>query len=225
MDISDLSKILKNKADSKYKDFAQRLILKDVNMLGVRLPELRKIAKILAKENLSEVLQNAIPTFFFEEKMLLAMSIGYTKTDIKTKLCAVAKFISQIDNWSVCDSFCATFKFSDNELNSVWQFLEKYFKSPQEYDCRFAYVMALNHFLDEKYLQKFLRKADNFKNNFHYAKMSYAWAIATYHAKYSDEINAYIAKMDNCELKKMSIRKILESRKTSQENRAFLKSL
>lgn len=212
MNVSNLQEILKSKADLKYRDFAQRLILKDVNMLGVRLPELRKIAKVLAKENTSDVLQNNLPTTFFEEKMLLGMAIGYTKTDIKTKLYAVAKFTPLIDNWSVCDSFCATFKFENSELNTVWQFLEKYFASKQEYQCRFAYVMALNHFLNAEYLDKFLQKADSFSNDFYYAKMSYAWAMATYHAKFKDTINTYIAKIKDSQLQKMAIRKISESR-------------
>ena len=69
MDTSEITNILKNKADTKYKNFAQKLILHNVDMLGVRLPELRKIAKVLAKENKADILQHKVPTKFFEEKM------------------------------------------------------------------------------------------------------------------------------------------------------------
>ena len=176
MDTSEITNILKNKADTKYKNFAQKLILHNVDMLGVRLPELRKIAKVLAKENKADVLQHKVPTKFFEEKMLLAMAIGYIACDLKSRLKSVAKFIPKIDNWSVCDSFCATLKFEEKELPYVWEFLEQYFECDKEYHCRFAHVLTLNQFVNSQYLEKYLCKVSEFKNKFYYAKMACAWA-------------------------------------------------
>ena len=225
MDTSEITNILKNKADIKYKNFAQKLILHNVNMLGVRLPELRKIAKLLAKENSSDILQHKLPTNFFEEKMLLAMAIGYISCDLKSKLKSIAKFIPKIDNWSVCDSFCATLKFDEKDLPYVWDFLAQYFESYKEYPCRFAHVLTLNQFVNPQYLEKYLCKATEFKNKFYYAKMACAWALATYHAIFPEEINRYISTLQNAEIKNLAIKKILESRKTSEENRNILKAI
>ena len=225
MDTSEITNILKNKADTKYKNFAQKLILHNVDMLGVRLPELRKIAKVLAKENKADILQHKVPTKFFEEKMLLAMAIGYIACDLKSRLKSVAKFIPKIDNWSVCDSFCATLKFEEKELPYVWEFLEQYFECDKEYHCRFAHVLTLNQFVNSQYLEKYLCKVSEFKNKFYYAKMACAWALATYHARFPQEINTYISTLQNAEIKDLAIKKILESRKTSDENRNILKAM
>ena len=225
MDISKLADILKSEAEINYKKFAQKLILHDVNMLGVRLPKLRKIAKTLAKENSEEILQNNLPTNFFEEKMLLAMAIGYLNCDLNFKLKSIANFVSQIDNWSVCDSFCATLKFDNPQLAQIWKFIEPYFASDKEYECRFAHVLTLNQFINSQYLKKYLTKVAKFNNQFYYAKMACAWAIATYHTSFPQEINVCLAEMQNTEIKKLAIKKILESYKTSKENRDFLKGL
>ena len=225
MDTSEITNILKNKADTKYRNFAQKLILHNVDMLGVRLPELRKIAKVLAKENKVDVLQHKVPTRFFEEKMLLAMAIGYIACDLKSRLKSVAKFIPKIDNWSVCDSFCATLKFEEKELPYVWEVLEQYFECDKEYHCRFAHVLTLNQFVNSQYLEKYLCKVSEFKNKFYYAKMACAWALATYHARFPQEINTYISTLQNAEIKNLAIKKILESRKTSEENRNILKAM
>ena len=225
MDTSEITNILKNKADTEYKNFAQKLILHNVDMLGVRLPELRKIAKVLAKENKADILQHKVPTKFFEEKMLLAMAIGYIACDLKSRLKSVAKCIPKIDNWSVCDSFCATLKFEEKELPYVWEFLEQYFECDKEYHCRFAHVLTLNQFVNSQYLEKYLCKVSEFKNKFYYAKMACAWALATYHARFPQEINTYISTLQNAEIKNLAIKKILESRKTSEENRNILKAM
>lgn len=85
--------------EEEYQKFQASLIPNCNNMLGVRIPELRKIAKEIAKEDWQTYLKNAKDTFF-EEVMLQGMVIGYIKTDIEIRLKYIEQFVPKITNWS-----------------------------------------------------------------------------------------------------------------------------
>ena len=97
--------------DTDYQKFLSALIPTNNNILGVRMPELRKLAKGIAKGDWRTYLQTANDEYF-EEVMLQGLVIGYVKADVEEHLMYVAKFVPKIDNWSVCDSFCSGLKFT-----------------------------------------------------------------------------------------------------------------
>ena len=112
---------LRSLAEEPYRKFASALIPGCDNMLGVRLPQLQKLAKQMAKEDPTDYLQQAKPQYF-EETMLMGLIIGNLK-DPDTALEQAALFIPRITNWSVCDSFCAGMKLAKKEPQRVWEFL------------------------------------------------------------------------------------------------------
>ena len=94
---------LLEKAEEKYRKFSQSLIPNIDNVLGVRLPVLRKIAKEIYKsDNWKDFLkQNDFE--YMEEAMLQAMVIGLVKDSHENILAMVKDFVPKINNWSVCD--------------------------------------------------------------------------------------------------------------------------
>ena len=98
---------LQQLAEQPYARFTASLTPGATNILGVRLPRLRKIAKRLASGNWRDYL-DAPGKHYFEEHMLHGMLIGAIPADIETILAYTDAFIPHIDNWSVCDSFCAS---------------------------------------------------------------------------------------------------------------------
>lgn len=132
--------------DTDYQKFSAALIPTINNVLGVRLPELRKIAKKIAKGDWRTYLKTAKDEYF-EEIMLQGMVIGYIKTDIEERLFYVASFVPKIDNWSVCDSFCTGLKSTKENKERVWAFLQPYLSSKNEYEIRFGVVMLLNYYI------------------------------------------------------------------------------
>lgn len=171
-----------NLADQNYQKFSSSLIPNCQNILGVRLPELRKIAKNIAKEDWQNYL-TAASDEFFEEVMLQGMIIGYVKTDIEERLSYVALFVPKIDNWSVCDSFCTGLKFTKENQERVWAFLQPYFSSNKEYDVRFGVVMLLNYYIDHRYIENVLNIINAIKHEGYYVKMAVAWAISICYVK------------------------------------------
>lgn len=107
--------------EPEYQAFTSKLLPGVEHILGVRLPELRKLAKKLAKDNWKEYLEEASDDSM-EEIMLQGMTLGYARGEVQEKELFLRKFIPKIDNWSVCDSCCATIKLAKEEPEEMWNF-------------------------------------------------------------------------------------------------------
>ena len=139
-----VKKRLKEEADEKYRKFSSALIPNISNVAGIRLPVLRKIAKEIYKKDYKSYL--LCKNFdYMEETMLKGMLIGLLKEKPEALLKIIADFVDEIDNWSVCDCFCCGLKFTKDNKDLVWNFIQPYLKSTKEYEIRFGCVMLLSY--------------------------------------------------------------------------------
>jgi len=113
------------KQDKKYKEFHSGLCPNTDNIIGVRIPKLREIAKEIAKQNAKEFLQT-IDTTYYETIMLYGMVIGYAKLTIEERQKYLDIFVPQIDNWAVCDCCTSTYKFTNKNKEQMWKYIQKY---------------------------------------------------------------------------------------------------
>lgn len=212
-------------AEENYRIFAAKLIPNIDNLLGVRLPKLRKIAKKIVQLDYDYYLamDNHL---YFEEVMLQGMIIGEIKLPWTERSRYVKQFISKIDNWSVCDSFCCGLKFEVSEKELVWQFLQSYFASDKPYDIRFAVVMLLFYFVDDEYAQKAFTLFDQIKNDDYYVKMAVAWAISIYFRELPTLTMSYLQKnqLDDWIYNK-ALQKITESLKVDSSTKIIIRSM
>ena len=65
MDVESVRNMLVDLADEDYRAFHSKLVPGTENILGVRVPELRKLAKKLVKENWREYFE-AAPDMYYE---------------------------------------------------------------------------------------------------------------------------------------------------------------
>lgn len=211
--------------DEDYQKFAAALIPNINNVLGVRLPELRKLAKKLAKGDWRSYLQQA-ESEYFEEIMLQGMVIGYVKTDIEEILRYVTDFVPKIDNWSVCDSFCTGLKFTKTSRKQVWDFLQPYLSSYKEYDIRFGVVMLLGFYIDDEYIGRVLPLLDNVEREGYYVKMAVAWAISVCYVKLPGPTMNYLENnsLDDFTFNK-ALQKITESYRVDQSAKKMIRSM
>ncbi|MBP1995129.1 DNA alkylation repair protein [Paenibacillus eucommiae] len=212
-------------AEEEYQKFAAALIPNINNVLGVRLPELRKLAKKLAKEDWRTYLEVA-EEVYFEEIMLQGMVIGYVQTDLAEILRYTADFVPKIDNWSVCDSFCIGLKFTKTNKQQVWEFLQPYLSSDKEYDIRFGVVMLLNFYMEEAYISRVLELLDSIKHEGYYVKMAVAWAVSICYVKLPEPTLAYLASnsLDSFTYNK-ALQKITESFRVDQQTKQMIRSM
>jgi 3-methyladenine DNA glycosylase AlkD len=224
-------KVLKNLqsiSEEKYKNFSLKLLPKDTNLIGVRIPLIKNLAKQLIKENtinkyLNEPLENLI---YQEEKMLYSLLIAYSKIDKNEKLQYIKNYVAQIKNWSECDTFCAALKDVKQDQNFFFNNFYDYHKSKSEYEIRFFYVISLNYFINDKYLLSILDLIKNQKYVGFYDKMAVSWFLATAYNKYPKLIEDFLINenLDNFILKK-SINKICDSYQVKKEAKIHLRKL
>ena len=222
MDIK--TKIL-NEAEKDYKKFSESLIPNIDNVLGVRIPALRKIAKEIYAETGTDYLACS-NTEYMEEVMVQGMIIGLIKDKPEKILEHVENFIPKINNWAVCDIFCGGLKFTNKNKELVWEFIQKYLNSEKEYDKRFGLVMILGYFTDDNYIDKVFQILDNFSHEGYYARMGAAWALSIWYVKQPEKTFKYLkkSKLDKWTFNK-GIQKICESLRVDKNTKEVLKSL
>ncbi|MCT4618313.1 MAG: DNA alkylation repair protein [Marinisporobacter sp.] len=223
--ILKIRKKLESLAEPKYQKFASSLIPGCDHLIGVRIPAIRKIAKGIAKENPIEYLDNA-EDLYFEETMLQALVIGQMKEDIEIVLEQVVLFVPKIKNWSHCDSFCTDLKIVREHKERVWKFIQSYWQSDEPYEIRFAVVMMLRYYIEEKYLHDLFLIFDRIKNDNYYVKMAVAWAISMCFVKYPDETMTFLNDnhLDDATYNK-ALQKIRESLKVDKSTKEIIKSM
>lgn len=211
--------------EEEYQKFQASLIPNCNNMLGVRIPELRKIAKEIAKEDWQTYLKNAKDTFF-EEVMLQGMVIGYIKTDIEICLKYIEQFVPKITNWSICDSFCAGLKFTKNNRKKVWNFLAPFLSSKHEFELRFGIVMLLNYYIEEEYINKVLVQLNSIQHEGYYVKMAIAWAISFCFVKYPEQ-TILLLKSNNLDdfTYNKALQKITELNRVDQDTKNMIRQM
>ena len=204
-------------AEDSYREFSSKLVPGVENMLGIRLPILRRIAKSLAKGDFRAFLSQSGNTWF-EETMIRGMVIGYARMDLEERLEYVKGFVPEITNWSVCDSFCASLTSVRVDPDRVREFLMPYLESDHEYEARFGAVMLMDHFVSEPNLPWILETLSRCPARDYYARMGIAWAISVCFAYFPEKVMDFLqdGRLDADTLYKTQ-RKILESNRVSAE--------
>ena len=212
-------------AEPAYQKFSSGLLPGVSNILGVRLPLLRKLAKTLVKGDWRAYLQTA-QNRSMEETMLQGMVIGYAKADMDELLAHVAAFVPKIDNWSVCDSFCTGLTFVRSDRERVWQFLQPYLVCAHEYRVRFAVVMLLFHYMDEVYIDRVLTALASVRHEGYYARMAVAWALSICYVHFPAKTMRLLHKntLDTFTYNK-ALQKITESHRVPAEDKARIRSM
>ena len=142
-------------AEEAYGEFHKSLVPGLESMLGVRVPNIRKIAKKAAKIDYYAYAKEA-DLSVYEELMIRGMMIGYACLTMEEQKTELRKFVPHINNWAVCDCCCATYKFMKKNQEDWFSFLEEYVYSHSEYQVRFAVVCMLDFFICEAFLERVL---------------------------------------------------------------------
>ncbi len=218
---------LKELADKTYQEFHKNLCPGTENILGVRVPVLRNYAKKLAKEYEIKYLLENIDNEYYEEIMLQGMLIGLEKNDdIQEILKDIEKFIPKINNWAVCDVFCAGLKITKKYPGEMWEFLQKYVVPDKEFEIRFGVVMILDYYINEEYLKKNFEIFDQIKVEKYYVQMAVAWAISICLIKFYDKTISYLnnSKIDKFTYNK-ALQKANESYRITDEQKQELRKM
>lgn len=230
---------LRRIAEPKYREFANRLIPQSTNMLGIRLPILKKLAKQISIGDYQGFLAK-IDTTYFEEEMLRGFLIGYlNKESFDVVKQYITEQVKRLNNWSTCDSFCACLKITKNYPEEMFIFIRAYATSHHTYEVRFFIVMCLNYYLDTPKLHDIEEILQSIQSDEYYINMAIAWIYAEIYLRDKNMVVKELLRLKS-EIKKpetkdtnnrqrfifqKTISKICESRKVSNEEKEFVRSI
>ena len=226
------------KSDTRYREGHLRVInaLPRRRVLGLHTPEMKEVAKQLWREG-CEVEQHdgsrkAIAnskeviacfeaadsnTLCYEETVIWGFLINLEKCTLAERLAMLGRYVPVMDNWAVCDSYCANAKWmAKADKEALWMFLQPYFNSAREFEVRFAIVTAMTYFLDSEWLERVFGQLDKIDLNCitskyksekgkpktaqqgtvqgaepYYVRMGVAWLLATALAKFPTQAREF----------------------------------
>lgn len=192
-------------------------------IIGVRTPELRKLAKELYKSNNYEKFINDLPHKYFDENQLHAFIISEIK-DYDKCLNEFKKFLPYVDNWATCDQ--STPKVFSKNLDKLINEIKKWIKSKETYTIRFGVSMLMRNYLDDNFKEEYLEMVSKIRSNEYYVNMMIAWFFATALSKKYDYAIIYIEdnKLDTW-IHNKTIRKAIESYRITDKQKEYLRSL
>ena len=172
-----LRRALEAAAEPEYRAFSQKLLPPGTPLLGVRLPVIRKLARAQAAGDWQAYLDTAWDDSF-EERMAQGMTLGLARASLAEKTPYILRFLPKIDNWSLCDSFCASLKAAKSESEATLALIDRCIASPEPYTARFAVVQLLMYYADAAHLDATLARLERVQAREDAAQVAVAWALS-----------------------------------------------
>lgn len=211
--------------DPVYRQFQAKLMptVDPARVIGVRIPDLRKLSRELAGTEQAAVFLRQLPHAYYEENNLHGFLIASLR-DYGETVAALASFLPQIDNWATCDLLHP--RAFDKRPEALPGQLFRWLQSDRTYTVRFALGMLMSLYLDEAFRPEYADWAAGVKSEEYYVNMMVAWYFATALAKRWDDALPYLAEHRlPVWTHNKTIQKAVESRRVSPEQKQFLRSL
>lgn len=217
---------LEGLTDPGYRDFHSRLVPGIGPFLGVRVPDLRRLSREIAKGDFRGFLARP-PEELYEWKMLRGMTLAAAPMPLEERLTRLSGFIPEIDNWAVCDVVAGCCKFAARAQREVWGFLSDYASSAETYPLRFAVVMLLDHFLTPGYLPRVLEVYGGIRHEEYYVKMAVAWGVSICFIKDRERTLSFLqtGRLIDDFTHNKAIAKICESLRVPEEDKVLLRKM
>ena len=227
--MSSVEEVIQNRLfelqDLKYKEFQCKLMptVKPETVIGVRTPDLRKLAREFSKTPEALEFLKILPHTYYEENNLHGFLIE-TIREYDAAIAAVEAFLPYIDNWATCDLISPNlFK---KHLPELYGKIKIWLKSGHTYTVRFGIGMLLSFYLGDSFRPEMLKLVAGVRSEEYYINMMIAWYFATALAK---QYGATLPYMQDKRLEKWThnkaIQKAIESYRIGDEVKAFLRTL
>jgi 3-methyladenine DNA glycosylase AlkD len=208
--------------EPKYKDFHEGLVLNSkYQMLGIRLPIMRKIAKEITKTNITDFLDISKDNYY-EEVMIQGLVISAIK-DEEVFYKYHLNHIKKIDNWALCDTYCNSIKIIRKHENKYFKEALKMSLNKDEFISRTGLIMILSHFIKQNNLSKIFETLNKIKSDKYYINMAQAWLLCELFIKYKNETLKYL---ETHTLNKFTINKTIskihDSYRVSKEDKIYI---
>ena len=226
-DLSPVLARLEALADGEYRALNETVTPGHGEMLGVRLPDLRALAKELLKGDWRGFLLASRAHPLFELRMLHGIALGGAKCGIGERIGLIDAFLPHVDNWAVCDTLCSSLKPRPAERDALFDYACACAETDVEFRKRFGLVMLMNGaFAEPAYVRRALDIYRRFAHPGYYARMGAAWGLATLYLRDRDGVLDILRSgaLDDFTHNK-AIQKIQESFRVTPEDKALARAL
>ncbi|MBQ7789342.1 MAG: DNA alkylation repair protein [Clostridia bacterium] len=209
--------------DNQYKEFSKKLIPGCDNILGLRAPFARAIAKKYANTPIGSEFLSALPHKYHDENMVHAYMLGMQKDDTEKSKKMLIDFLPYVTNWAVCDSLCMSLKRFFKKPELVYDFVLECLKSDKTYTVRFGLVSLLDYYVDKKHIDDLIRISTNIKSEEYYINMALAWLLSVMLVKeYENTVVIFEKRLLPKWVHNKAIQKAKESYRINKEKKEYL---
>ena len=223
--MSKLQDLLFENQDKEYRLFQAKLMptVDLQNIIGVRLPIIKKIAKENYKSKEATEFLNELPHKYYDEYQLQGFLINQIK-DYSECVKRIDEFLPYVDNWAVCDTINPK-EFAKHKKELI-EDIYRWTKSKETYTIRHGIHMLMAFFLDGDFKKEYLEIPAGIKSEEYYVNMMIAWYFATALCKKYDAAIPYLEERKLPDwVHNKTIQKAIESFRVTDEHKEYMRTL
>ncbi len=218
----DFRKMLSEASEPRLAEFNSKLVPGKENILGVRMPEIRRIASLVIKDGWEQILDGEPQSH--EEEILRAIVVAQAPISTAQRIEAADAIVRQMDNWAVCDAFCQSWKLQGADAGQAWDWLSSLIGSGEEYPMRVSVVARMWLFDDRGHDMALMDDIVSHDHPGYYYRMGSAWAASMVYARHQDIVeDAFGTERMEPWTQNKAVQKIRESLQVPKERKEDVK--
>ena len=176
---TEINQRLQSLSESDYKLFNERIIPTNYEILGIRMPALKKFAKELASNpNLETYLNNAEYTTY-EHILLYGLTLGQAKQlPLETLFTYLDPLILKFDNWAHVDTIISALKLFNKHPNDILSHFLPLKMHEGEFTKRTFVIILMDYFMEDQHIDTSLKHFLEIPQGQYYVDMAIAWALS-----------------------------------------------
>ena len=165
--------------NESYAAFNKRIVNTKMPVIGVRIPDLRRLARELAPDmsaaDISKLLTAKNKSFDYV--LLCGLLITHARLDDQTAIDLAKQYLPRVDSWAHIDIFVEKKRRFAGEV--WWDFALECLQSEAEFTVRYGVISLMTNFLDKAHIDQVFAALQNVRHDGYYVKMALAWLYAT----------------------------------------------
>ena len=209
--------------NESYAAFNQRIVNTKMPVIGVRVPDLRRLARELAPDmsaaKISELLR--VKDVTFDYVLLCGLLITHARLDDLVAIDLTKQYLPCVDSWAHIDVFVEKKRRFAGEV--WWDFALECLQNEAEFTVRYGVISLMTNFLDEAHIDQVFAALRRIKHDGYYVKMALAWLYATAAVNFFE---LTLAELENEHIdawtRNKAYQKMRESRRFTPEQQAVI---
>ncbi len=175
-------RMLEDASDPDLAEFNSKLLPGKDGIIGVRMPDIRRIASLIIRDGWEQALEGEPQSH--EEEILRGIVIAQAPVPTERRISLSDGFLRYIDNWAVCDAFCQSWTFPEEDSDIAWDYFSSLIDTDREYPMRVSVVARMWKFGDGSHDRMLMDDIVSRDHPGYYYRMGAAWAAAVIYTRH-----------------------------------------